>query len=74
MEAENKLDKYLWKQKKVEKLTQNIYTTHSHTDILSIITVLKICLSLRAIETRVYILEKTILKKKQANQQKHTHT
>lgn len=58
MEAENKLDKYLWKQKKkVVKLTQNIYTTHSHTDILSIITVLKICLSLRAIETRVYILE-----------------
>lgn len=43
--------------KKVVKLTQNIYTTHSHTDILSIITVLKICLSLRAIETRVYILE-----------------
>lgn len=33
----------------------NIYTTH--TDILSIITVLKICLSLRAIETTVYILE-----------------
>lgn len=29
------------KTKKVVKLTQNIYTTHSHTDILSIITVLK---------------------------------
>lgn len=27
------------KTKKVVKLTQNIYTTHSHTDILSIITV-----------------------------------
>lgn len=43
--------------KNVVKLTQT-YTQHSHTDILSIITVLKICLSLRAIETRVYnILE-----------------
>lgn len=39
------------------KADTNIYTTHTHTDILSIITVLKICLSLSAIETGVYILE-----------------
>lgn len=31
--------------------------TQTYTYILSIITVLQICLSLRAVETRVYILE-----------------